>query len=133
MNAIKLGLLLYLLLLVSACSIFSEADDFKGIGINERDVESGSHVNAYLWGYYLFGEFPIVTGDPDCPGSCVWFQDTVSKAEAVRFLTQEAEKRGCDVTSNISTVFSSTGAFSYWILYYKDSQASGNIIKTNME
>jgi hypothetical protein len=118
-----------ILLVCCSCSYLTVDSNFHGQKIENEATASGSHMNAYVWGYYLFGRFPILAGNPEKPGHVVWFSDVVQAGDAVRMLTKKSNEMGADSMTNVSSEVSSTGTFSFWIIYFCDAQASGNAIK----
>lgn len=127
LNSLSCSLLI--LFLFTSCSSISEVSNFRNQEVETVKVKETSHVNAYIWGFYLFGFYPIVAGSAEYPGSVVFFKDTASPDAAVQMLTAKAKQNGADATTNISTETTATGAFSLWIVYLCDAQASGNAIK----
>jgi len=125
----SLCFLLTLILLIPSCSSISEVSDFKNQKIELARAQDSTHINTYIWGYYLFGFYPIVSGSDENPGSTTFFRDTASADSAVKMLTAKASELGANSTTGISTEISSTGTFSFWIIYFCDAQASGNAIK----
>jgi len=124
-----LCILVILGLLIASCSSVSEVSDFKNQKIELVKTQDSTHINTYIWGYYLFGFYPIVSGSDENPGSTTFFRDTASADSAVKMLTAKASELGATSTTGISTEISSTGTFSFWIIYFCDAQASGNAIK----
>ena len=114
---------------LAACSSFEIGATPNEVKIGSGDAEAIAHVNADIWGIYVFG-LPVISGSSVEPGKCVVFSDTVDTGNAVSFLTRNARKK-----LNASTIVDvqserTTG----WLVptlffFYRDVQVSGNVLK----
>lgn len=114
---------------LSACSSFEIGSNTNEVKFTTGDAETLAHVNADIWGVYVFG-LPVISGSSVEPGKCVVFSDTVDTGNAVSFLTRNARKK-----LNASTIVDvqserTTG----WLVptlffFYRDVQVSGNVLK----
>ena len=114
---------------LTACSSFEIASNTNEVKFTTTDAETLAHVNADIWGVYVFG-LPVISGSSVEPGKCVVFSDTVDTGNAVSFLTRNARKK-----LNSSTIVDvqserTTG----WLVptlffFYRDIQVSGNVLK----
>jgi len=114
---------------LSACSSFEIGSNTNDVKFTTTDAETLAHVNADIWGVYVFG-LPIVSGSSVQPGRCVVFSDTVDTANAISFLTYNARKRLNATTITDVQTERTTG----WLLptvffFYRDIQVSGNVLK----
>ena len=114
---------------LSACSSFEIGSNTNGVKFTDGDAETLAHVNADIWGVYVFG-LPIISGSSVEPGKCVVFSDTVDTSNAVSFLTHNARKKLnattiTDVQSERTTGWLVPTAF----FFYRDIQVSGNVLK----
>ena len=114
---------------LTACSSFEIASNTNEVKFTTTDAETLAHVNADIWGVYVFG-LPIVSGSSVQPGRCVVFSDTVDTANAISFLTYNARKRLNATTITDVQTERTTG----WLLptvffFYRDIQVSGNVLK----
>ena len=114
---------------LSACSSFEIGSNTNEVKFTTGDAETLAHVNADIWGVYVFG-LPIVSGSSVQPGRCVVFSDTVDTANAISFLTYNARKRLNATTITDVQTERTTG----WLLptvffFYRDIQVSGNVLK----
>ena len=114
---------------LSACSSFEIGSNTNEVKFTTGGAETLAHVNADIWGVYVFG-LPVISGSSVEPGKCVVFSDTVDTGNAVSFLTRNARKK-----LNASTIVDvqserTTG----WLVptlffFYRDVQVSGNVLK----
>ena len=114
---------------ISACSSFEMATNTNGVKFTADEAETLGHVNADIWGVYVFG-LPVISGSSVDPGKCVVFSDTVDTSNAVSFLTRNAQKKLnantiIDVTSERTTGWLVPTLF----FFYRDIQVSGNVLK----
>ena len=77
---------------LSACSSFEIGSNTNDVKFTTSDAETLAHVNADIWGVYVFG-LPVISGSSVEPGKCVVFSDTVDTGNAVSFLTRNAQKK----------------------------------------
>ena len=114
---------------LSACSSFEIGSNTNEVKFTTGEAETLAHVNADIWGVYVFG-LPVISGSSVEPGKCVVFSDTVDTSNAVSFLTRNAQKKLnantiIDVTSERTTGWLVPTLF----FFYRDVQVSGNVLK----
>ena len=114
---------------LSACSSFEIGSNTNEVKFTTTDAETLAHVNADIWGVYVFG-LPVISGSSVEPGKCVVFSDTVDTSNAISFLTRNAQKKLngstiIDVQSERTTGWLVPTVF----FFYRDIQVSGNVLK----
>ena len=114
---------------LTACSSFEMATNTNNVKFTAGDAETLGHVNADIWGVYVFG-LPVISGSSVEPGKCVVFSDTVDTSNAISFLTTNVQKKLnasviTDVTSERTTGWLIPTVF----FFYRDIQVSGNVMK----
>ena len=114
---------------LSACSSFEIGSNTNDVKFTTTDAETLAHVNADIWGVYVFG-LPVISGSSVEPGKCVVFSDTVDTSNAVSFLTRNARKKLnattiVDVQSERTTGWLVPTVF----FFYRDIQVSGTVLK----
>ena len=114
---------------LTACSSFEIASNTNEVKFTTTDAETLAHVNADIWGVYVFG-LPVISGSSVEPGKCVVFRDTVDTGNAISFLTRNARKKLnattiVDVQSERTTGWLVPTAF----FFYRDIQVSGTVLK----
>ena len=114
---------------LAACSSFEIGATPNEVKSASGDSEAIAHVNADIWGIYVFG-LPVISGSSVEPGKCVVFSDTVDTSNAVSFLTHNVQKKLnastiVDVTSERTTGWLVPTVF----FFYRDIQVSGNVLK----
>ena len=114
---------------LSACSSFEMATNTNNVKFTTGEAETLGHVNADIWGVYVFG-LPVISGSSVEPGKCVVFSDTVDTSNAISFLTRNTRRKLnasaiTDVHSERTTGWLVPTAF----FFYRDVQVSGNAVK----
>ena len=114
---------------LTACSSFEIASNTNEVKFTTTDAETLAHVNADIWGVYVFG-LPVISGSSVEPGKCVVFSDTVDTGNAISFLTRNARKKLnattiVDVQSERTTGWLVPTVF----FFYRDIQVSGTVLK----
>ena len=114
---------------LAACSSFEMATNTNNVKFTTGEAETLGHVNADIWGVYVFG-LPVISGSSVEPGKCVVFSDTVDTSNAVSFLTTNVRKKLNATTITDVTSERTTG----WLVptlffFYRDIQVSGNVLK----
>jgi len=129
MKSIFIILALSSLAALTSCSTVERGKNLNGQSLEDAPSQSIAHVNADIFGYYLFNTVPLITGDPKNPFSTKIFVNTVKPETVISMLTNESKKLGASKTTDIKVEMEETGAMTLWIFWYKDVQASGNAIK----
>ena len=114
---------------ISACSSFEMATNTNNVKFTTGEAETLGHVNADIWGVYVFG-LPVISGSSVEPGKCVVFSDTVDTSNAISFLTRNTRRKLnasgiTDVQSERTTGWLVPTLF----FFYRDIQVSGNAVK----
>lgn len=89
-----------------------------------------AHLSADNYGYYLFGFYPIITGDPKNSNSCTFFKNKVTVDNVTNMLTQRSAALGGTKIEGLKSAIKWTGSFSLWIFWLKEIQVSGNSLKS---
>lgn len=122
---------LFAVVLLSGCATYQVSKDFNGQQINLEDSSSipVAYIHAKNYGYYLFNTYPIISGNCKKVGTTSWFTDNVNPQDTVDLLTKKANELGASKTIDIQTTHRESGAYTFWIFWYRGSQASGTAIK----
>ena len=111
----------------TACSSISTGTTVHGMKLSDSDVTTVPvHVNGEIWGVYLFGILPLMTGSSAAPGSMTLFKDTVRVDNAVSMLTKRAKDMEANRVNDVTSFKTST-----WLLLFavKEVQVSGKALK----
>jgi len=115
-----MGALLALAWMLAGCATVQTAKNFGGLTVDgaARPVATVAVEN---YGYYLFGAFPLIAGDPAHPNAetCRLFEDTVTLQNNMAMLSQTVRKERGRKLANVKTTEDWRGAFSLWILWRK--------------
>ena len=114
---------------LSACSSFEIGSNTNDVKFTTTDAETLAHVNADIWGVYVFG-LPVISGSSVQPGRCVVFSDTVDTANAISFLTYNAKRRlNATTITDVQTERTTGWLVPTVFFFYRDIQVSGNVLK----
>ena len=114
---------------ISACSSFEMATNTNGVKFTADEAETLAHVNADIWGVYVFG-LPVISGSSVEPGKCVVFSDTVDTSNAISFLTRNARKKlNATTITDVQTERTTGWLVPTVFFFYRDVQVSGNVLK----
>ena len=114
---------------LSACSSFEIGSNTNDVKFTTSDAETLAHINADIWGVYVFG-LPVISGSSVQPGRCVVFSDTVDTANAISFLTYNARKRlNATTITDVQTERTTGWLVPTLFFFYRDIQVSGNVLK----
>ena len=79
------------------------ATNTNGVKFTTGEAETLGHVNADIWGVYVFG-LPVISGSSVEPGKCVVFSDTVDTSNAISFLTHNTQRKlNASVITDVTT------------------------------
>lgn len=118
--------------LMTGCASVNTATSLNSQKLTVAGGDDVAHVNGCNWGIYLLPIFPILTGDPENPGTgMMGFKDNVTVNDVVNMVTKKSAEMGAsktvDLTSNATSIwFPIPPLFLTW---YKEVEVSGNAIK----
>ena len=114
---------------LSACSSFEIGSNTNEVKFTTGEAETLAHVNADIWGVYVFG-LPVISGSSVEPGKCVVFSDTVDTSNAISFLTHNTQKKlNASVITDVTTERTTGWLVPTVFFFYRDIQVSGNVMK----
>lgn len=116
-------------LLLAGCASVTVVRDLNEQQLTTTGDTPIAHLNGDIYGYYLFGVWPLFAGDPADSNRCAWFRDTVTIPIAVNMLTKQSKALGATKTTDITSVINSTGIKTLWTVWYYEVQVSGNAVK----
>ena len=114
---------------LTACSSFEIGANTNDVKFTTTEAETLAHVNADIWGVYVFG-LPVISGSSIQPGKCVVFSDTVDTSNAISFLTRNARKKlNATTITDVQTERTTGWLVPTVFFFYRDVQVSGNVLK----
>ena len=114
---------------LTACSSFEIGSNTNEVKFTTTDAETLAHVNADIWGVYVFG-LPVISGSSVEPGKCVVFSDTVDTSNAISFLTRNARKKlNASIITDVQSERTTGWLVPTVFFFYRDIQVSGNVLK----
>ena len=116
--------------LLSSCASFSSAsgESLSGQAIASNGMKPVAHVNGCIYGFYLFGVVPLASGDPKT-GEADFFADNATLAKTVDMLSSKSRDLGSSAVLDMDSRILSRGAYSLWIVWYREAQVSGNAVR----
>ncbi len=123
-------LLLLTIAIFAGCATVETADNFQGTSVNGRDKPLAT-VAIENYGYYLFGFWPLIAGDPEQPNvnTCRYFTDTVTVDSNAKMFKATAEALNARAAEDVRTDITWTGSFSMWLVWRKTIFTSGLIVE----
>ena len=116
-------------LLLAGCASVTVNKDLNGQQLTTTGEKPIAHLHGDIYGYYLFGLWPLFTGDPANDNRMAWFRDTVTEKDAVDMVTKKSQEIGATKTTDLSSRTDSTGLNTLFLVWYYDVQVSGNAVK----
>jgi hypothetical protein len=116
-------------LLMAGCASVNVVKDLNDQQLTGTGETTIAHLNGDIYGYYLFGAWPLLTGDPSNPHRWAWFRDTVTVDEGVKMVTKKSKELGATKTTDMISRADSTGLQTLFLVWYYDVQVSGNAVK----
>ncbi len=116
-------------LLLTGCASVNVVQDLNDQQLTTTGEKPIAHLNGDIYGYYLFGLWPIITGDPENPNGWALFRDTVTEKAAVDMVTKKSKELGATKTTDLVSWHDSTGLKTLFTVWYFDVQVSGNAVK----
>ena len=114
---------------LAACSSFEIGATPNDVKIASGDTEAVAHVNADIWGIYVFG-LPVISGSSVEPGKCVVFSDTVDTSNAISFLTRNTRRKlNASAITDVQSERTTGWLVPTLFFFYRDIQVSGNAVK----
>ena len=105
------------------------ATNTNNVKLTDGEAETLGHVNADIWGVYVFG-LPVISGSSVEPGKCVVFSDTVDTSNAISFLTRNTQKKlNASVITDVTSERTTGWLVPTLFFFYRDIQVSGNVLK----
>jgi hypothetical protein len=92
-------------------------------------AEPVAHIYAANWGWYLFKYIPLITGSLARPGVPAWpalFSDQVRIDALVQKVSEESQKRGGNVITDLRTRDRSAWVPQTFILWLNEFEVSAN-------
>jgi hypothetical protein len=110
-----------------ACSSVSVVDDLGKEKISSSPSEKNvAHVFARNSGLYLC-TIPLLTGNPEKPGSMLFGEDTVTPQSVVKMVVKKSEELGATKTLDLDTKHESSYIFP--VFFIDKVQTSGNAVR----
>ena len=123
-----LGIVAAAAVVMTGCASVSTGRDLNGQKLTMTEAQDVAHVNVNNWGLYCLW-IPLLSGSTDKPGDISFMKDTVNVNSVVELATREGKRMGgkrmVDLKSNNSSIW----IFPTFVLFLRETQVSGNVIK----
>ena len=116
-------------LLLAGCASVTVTRDLNDQQLATTGEKTVAHLHGDIYGYYLFGLWPLFTGNPANDNGIALFSDTVTEEAAVDMVTRKSKDLGATKTTDLSSRTDSTGRNTLFLVWYYDVQVSGNALK----
>ena len=114
----------------TGCSTVRSTQTFNGMGTTTTPkVQTIAHVNAQIYGAYLFNAFPFFSGSPNDTGKTAAFRDTVTLDNGMYLLTKSAREDGANRVIDVQSHYSSNWCPLGFIFWVREIQVSGTAVK----
>ena len=131
-KSVLLSIALTASVLMAGCASVNTATSLNGQKLTTDGAEVAAHINGSNWGIYFLPILPILTGDPETPGTgMMGFSDNVTVNDVVNMVTKKSSEMGASKTVDLTS-----HATSLWIpipplflTWYKEVEVSGNAVK----
>ncbi len=114
----------------TGCSTVRTTQKFNGLGATAAPkAQTIDHVNAQIYGVYLFNAFPLFSGSPNDTGKTAAFRDTVTLDNGMYLLTKSAREDGANRVIDVQSFYSSNWVSLTLFFWVREIQVSGTAIK----
>lgn len=114
---------------ITGCSSVETARNFNGLGVATSRVTPIAHVNASIYGCYLFDSIPLFAGSPNSPGKVMAFKDSVELDNCMRMLMEKSRGIGASKVIDLQSRVEERWLWWSLILWVHEVQISGTAIK----
>jgi hypothetical protein len=106
---------------LTGCATVKVARNFEGLRV-DGGARPLATVAIENYGYFLFGLFPLIAGEPRYPNApvCTLFEDTVTAQNNMVMLSKVAQKVGGKKVAHVRIYEEWTGSFSFWLVWRKE-------------
>jgi len=116
--------------LLTGCASVNTGTSLNGQKLTTDGGEPVAHINGCNWGIYFLPVFPLLTGDPETPGSgMMGFKDNVTVNDVVDMVTKKSASMGASKTVDLTSDASTMIVWPMPPLFLKEVEVSGNAIK----
>ena len=117
------------LLVFSGCSSLETTKNFNGLTVSARRTQPIAHINARVYGVFLFDAFPLFCGSVNQVDKVSAFVNTVSLNNTMGLVTREARGMGASKLVDLNSYYSSRWLWYTLILWERQMQVSVTAIK----
>jgi hypothetical protein len=114
---------------VAGCTSLETSKNFNGLGMTAERTKPIAHINARVFGVFLFDAFPLFCGSVNDTDKVAAFTNTVSLDNTLGLATRHARGIGATKMLNVNSYYYSHWLWYTLILWERQMQVSGVAVK----
>ena len=114
---------------VTGCTSVETSKNFNGLGLTANRSKPIAHINARVFGIFMFDAFPMFCGSVNDTDKVAVFTNTVSLNNAMGLATRTARGIGATKFVNVNSYYYSHWLWYTIILWERQMEVSGTAIK----
>ncbi len=114
---------------VTGCSSIECSKNFNGLGVTANHSQPIAHINARVYGVFLFDFFPMFCGSVNNVDKTAAFINTVSLNNSLGLVTRHARSLGATKLVNINSYYDSRWLWYTILLWERQAQISATALK----
>ena len=126
--SVTLALLILIPAILTGCSSF-RTGKIPAAGLYNQTRPEKIHINAEIWGVYLFQKIPIWSGSYVKAGRTTMFKTTTKIDTVMKLLEKESRKLGPGKIINVSSYCTSEWVPLSGIFWYREVQISATFVR----
>ena len=115
--------------IVTGCTSIESSKNFNGLGMTTARSKPIAHINARIYGVFLFDVFPMFCGSVNNVDKVAAFVNTVSMDNALGLATRHARGLGAKKLVNLNSYYESHWLWYTVLLWERQAQVSATAIK----
>ena len=114
---------------ITGCTSVEISKKFNGLGLTTNRSKPIAHINARVYGVFLFDAFPMFCGSVNNTDKVAAFTNTVSLNNTLGLATRRARGIGATKFVNVNSYYYSHWLWYTLILWERQMQVSGTAVK----
>lgn len=114
---------------ITGCTSIETSKNFNGLGMTASRSKPIAHINARVFGVFLFDAFPMFCGSVNNTDKVAAFTNTVSLNNALGLATRHARGIGATKLVNVNSYYYSHWLWYTIIMWERQMQVSGTAVK----
>lgn len=114
---------------ITGCTSVEISKNFNGLGMTANRSKPIAHINARVFGVFMFDAFPMFCGSVNNTDKVAAFTNTVSLNNTLGLATRRARGIGATKFVNVNSYYYSHWLWYTLILWERQMQVSGTAVK----